>query len=117
MPMTASRTAQDKDFWTKMLSASKVKRILEKRGFDAEAFKRDYLSDRNRGPRRTQRPSDREIDAVEAFLKDGRYDSLLDALDTESRPRADSALRRVMAWKAQGGVKHIRRARGARPSA
>ena len=37
------------------------------------------------------------------------YEKFLDRLDTESRPKADSALRRVLTWKGQGGVKTIRR--------
>jgi len=98
-----------KDFWTKMLSAAKVKRILEKRGFDPDAFRKDYLADTNRGPRKASKPTDKEINAVEAFLKSGDYDGYLRALETKSRPKADSALRRVVAWRSQGGVKTIRR--------
>ncbi|MCP5044968.1 MAG: hypothetical protein GY944_28400 [bacterium] len=107
--MAVKKKASGKDFWSKMLSAHKVKRILEKRGFDAEAFRRDYESDTNRGPRRAARPNDREVNAVEAFLKTGDYPSLLSALGTKSRPKADAAIRRVVAWKGQGGVKSVRR--------
>jgi len=107
--MAARRKATSKDFWGKMLSAQKVKRILEKRGFDAEAFRKDYESDTNRGPRRAARPSDREINAVEAFLKSGDYPQLLSSLNTRSRPKADAAIRRVVSWKGQGGVKAVRR--------
>jgi hypothetical protein len=105
--MTARRTT--KEFWTKMLSAAKVKRILDNRGFDPEAFRRDYEADTNRGPRKTAKPSEKEINAVEGFLKTGDYTAYLKALDSKSRPKADSALRRVVAWKGQGGVKTIRR--------
>ena len=105
--MAAQKTT--KDFWNKMLSAAKVKRILEKRGFDSDAFRRDYEADTNRGPRKAAKPSEKEINAVESFLKTGDYDLYLKALDTNSRPKADSALRRVVAWKGQGGVKTIRR--------
>lgn len=101
--MAVRRKASSKDFWSKMLSAQKVKRILEKRGFDAEAFRRDYESDTHRGPRRASKPSDREINAVEGFLKSGDYPALLSALNTKSRPKADAAIRRVVAWKGQGG--------------
>jgi hypothetical protein len=101
-----------RDFWSKMLAARKVRRILEKRGFDAEAFRKDYELDTNRGPRKASKPSEKEINAVEGFVKSGDYEKLLDRLDTESRPKADSALRRVLTWKGQGGVKTIRR-RGA----
>lgn len=107
--MAAKKKASGKDFWGKMLSAHKVKRILEKRGFDSEAFRRDYETDSNRGPRKAARPSDREINSVEAFLKSGDYPGLLTSLGTKSRPKADAAIRRVVTWKGQGGVKAIRR--------
>lgn len=107
--MAARKKTGSKDFWSKMLSAHKVKRILERNGVDAEAFRRDYESDTNRGPRRAARPADREITAVEAFLKSGDYPNLLSALGTKSRPKADAAIRRVVAWKGQGGVKSVRR--------
>lgn len=105
----AAKGKGGKDFWGKMLSAQKVKRILEKRGFDAEAFRRDYESDTNRGPRRATRPSDKEVNSVEGFLKTGDYHALMVALGTKSRPKADAAIRRVVAWKGQGGVKTVRR--------
>ncbi len=107
--MAAKRTGGGKDFWSKMLSAQKVKRILEKRGFDAEAFRKDYESDTNRGPRRASRPSDKEVNSVEGFLKTGDYPGLMTALGTKSRPKADAAIRRVVTWKGQGGVKTVRR--------
>ncbi len=110
--MAGKGKASKKDFWDKMLSAHKVKRILEKRGFDAEAFRRDYETDSNRGPRKASRPSDREISAVEAFLKSGNYPGLLSSLGTGSRPKADAAIRRVVTWKGQGGVKTARRKSG-----
>ena len=110
--MAARKKATEKDFWTKMLSGNKVRRILEKRGFDAEAFRKDYEADNNRAPRKSPRPSEKEIDGVEAFMKSGNYDQFLKALGTQSRPKADSALRRVVAWKGRGGIKTIRRRTG-----
>ena len=107
--MAAKKTSGGKDFWTKMLSAQKVKRILEKRGFDAEAFRRDYETDTNRGPRRASRPSDKQVNSVEGFLKTGDYHGLMQAIGTKSRPKADAAIRRVVAWKGQGGAKTARR--------
>lgn len=98
-----------KNFWSKMLSAHKVKRILQKRGFDTEAFRRDYETDTNRGPRKASRPSDREISSVEAFLKSGDYPGLLSSLGTKSRPKADAAIRRVVTWKGQASAKAVRR--------
>ena len=110
--MATKRRVGSKDFWSKMLSAHKVKRILEKRGFDSEAFRRDYETDTNRGPRKASRPSEREINAVEAFLKTGDYPGLLTSLGTKSRPKADAAIRRVVTWKGQGGVRAVRRRTG-----
>lgn len=107
--MAIKKKASRKDFWTKMLSAHKVKRILEKRDMDPDAFRRDYESDTNRGPRKASRPSDREISSVEGFLKTGDYQDLMNALGTKSRPKADAAIRRVVAWRGQGGVKPVRR--------
>ncbi|HIG69207.1 MAG TPA: hypothetical protein EYG46_01195 [Myxococcales bacterium] len=107
--MAAKGSSSGKNFWTKMLSAQKVKRILEKRGLDPESFRKNYESDTNRGPRRASRPSDKEVNSVEAFLKTGDYPGLMTSLGTKSRPKADAAIRRVVAWKGQGGVKKRRR--------
>ena len=98
-----------KPFWNRMLSAWKVKRILESRGFDAESFRQDYEADTHRGPRRPGRPPEREISAVENFLKSGDYQSFMTSLETDSRPKADSALRRVVEWKGQDGIKAFRK--------
>ncbi|MGK0485010.1 MAG: hypothetical protein ACJAYI_000518 [Myxococcota bacterium] len=103
--VAAKGSSSGKNFWTKMLSAQKVKRILEKRGLDPESFRKNYESDTNRGPRRASRPSDKEVNSVEAFLKTGDYPGLMTSLGTKSRPKADAAIRRVVAWKGQGGVK------------
>jgi hypothetical protein len=101
------------EFWSKVLAAPKVKRILEKRGFSPEAFQRDYEADTSRGPRSPQRPSRTQIDAVEAFQQSGDFDALKRALSTESSAVANSSLRRVMQFKALGGVKTVRRRTGA----
>jgi len=70
--MTAHKRSGRKspeEFWSKVLAAPKVKRILEKRGFDPEAFRRDYEADTTRGPRVPKRPTKQEMDAVEAFQR------------------------------------------------
>ena len=103
--MAAKGSSSGKNFWTKMLSAQKVKRILEKRGLDPESFRKNYESDTNRGPRRASRPSDKEVNSVEAFLKTGDYPGLMTSRGTKSRPKADAAIRRVVACKGQCGVK------------
>lgn len=100
------------EFWSKVLSAPKVKRILQKRGFDAEAFRRDYEADTSRGPRTPKRPSNQQMDAVEAFQSNGDFEALKASLGTESAAVANSALRRVLQFKALGGKKAVRRPRG-----
>jgi hypothetical protein len=110
--MVAQRRSGKKsseEFWSKVLAAPKVKRILEKRGIDVEAFRRDYEADTSRGPRTPKRPSKQQMDAVEAFQKTGDFEALKRSLDTESAAVANSALRRVLQFKALGGVKTVRR--------
>ena len=74
--MTTQESKDPGEFWGKVLSASKVKRVLRKRGFDPEAFRRDYEADTSRGPRGPKRPSKTEMDAVGAFQKTGDFDAL-----------------------------------------
>ncbi len=109
--MAARRKAEKtpEEFWSKVLSAPKVKRILEKRGFSAEGFRKDYEADTSRGPRSPKKPTRAQMDAVEAFLESGDFESLKTALGTRSAAVANSALRRVLQFKAHGGVKTIRR--------
>jgi len=113
--MAAQRKSGKKtreEFWSKVLAAPKVKRILEKRGFDTEAFRRDYEADTSRGPRTPKRPSKQQMDAVEAFAQSGDFEAMKNSLGTESATVANSALRRVMQFKALGGVKTVRRRSG-----
>ena len=92
-----------------MLSAPKVKRILEKRGFSPDAFRKDYETDTSRGPRSPKKPSRSEMDAVEMFQETGDFDALKNSLGAKSPAVANSALRRVLQYKARGGIKTIRR--------
>jgi hypothetical protein len=113
--MAAQRKSGKKtpeEFWSKVLAAPKVKRILEKRGFDPEAFRRDYEADTSRGPRAPKRPTMQQMDAVETFQRTGDFDALKRSLATESAAVANSALRRVLQFKALGGVKSVRRRSG-----
>ena len=115
--MAARRTSSKKspeEFWSKVLAAPKVKRILENRGFSPEAFQRDYEADTSRGPRTPKRPNRAQIDAVEAFQQSGDFEALKRALNTGSSAVANSALRRVVQFMALGGVKTVRRRAGAR---
>jgi len=104
-----ARQKTPEEFWSKVLAAPKVKRILEKRGFDPDAFRRDYEADSSRGPRSPRRPSKQQMDAVEAFQRTGDFEQLKQSLGTESSAVANSALRRVVQFKALGGVKTVRR--------
>lgn len=113
--MTAQRGGGKKsaeEFWSRVLAGPKVKRILAKRGFDPEAFRRDYEADTSRGPRSPKRPTKQEMDAVEAFQRTGDFDELKTSLGTESAAVANSALRRVLQFKALGGVKTVTRRAG-----
>lgn len=108
--MTTGRREKTPDeFWGSVLSGPKVKRILERRGFSPEAFRKDYEADNSRAPRRISAPSRAEIDAVEAFQKSGDFEQLKRSLSTRSAAVANAALRRVVQYQAKGGVKTIRR--------
>jgi hypothetical protein len=115
--MAGSRREKTADeFWASVLSGPKVKRILERRGFSPDAFRRDYEADNSRAPRGVKAPSRFEIDAVEAFQKSGDFEKLKGVLSTRSAAVANAVLRRVLQYKAQGGVKTVRR-RSAPPPA
>jgi len=101
------------EFWSKVLAAPKVKRILERRGVSPDDFQRDYEADNSRGARTPKRPTRGQIDAVEAFQKSGDFEAFKRALSTNSSAVANSALRRVVQFKAMGGSKTIRRRGGA----
>jgi hypothetical protein len=109
MPVQRKAEKTPEEFWSKVLSAPKVKRILEKRGFSADGFRKDYEADTSRGPRAPKKPSKAQMDAVEAFQQTGDFEGLKLALATRSAAVANSALRRVLQYKARGGVKTIRR--------
>ncbi len=112
--MAARKTGQKSsdEFWSKVLSAPKVRRILENRGFSPEGFRKDYEADTSRGPRSPKQPNRAEMDAVEMFQETGDFEALKVALTTKSAAVANSALRRVLQFKAKGGVKTIRRRSG-----
>ena len=56
------------------------------------------------------------MDAVEAFQQSGDFEALKTALGTKSSAVANSTLRRVVQFKALGGVKTVRRRGGPRES-
>ncbi len=96
-------TKGKKEFWSKYtLSASKVKRILEKQGVNIAGFQHDYETERDRSyynykPRKV---SQTQIDAVEAFQQDGDFEALRRALHQNSAI-ATSTVRRVIQHKAE----------------
>lgn len=98
MAAKKSRAKADPDFWTKMLSASKVKRVLERRGFDPEAFRKDYESDNTRAPRSSLRPSAREIEAVAEYQRDWDVKALMARLNVKTKASALVVVDRVMRW-------------------
>ncbi len=49
------------------------------------------------------------MDAVERFQENGDFEALKQALGTRSAAVSNSALRRVLQFKAKGGVKTVRR--------
>ncbi len=104
-----NREKTPEEFWSGVLSGPKVKRILERRGFSPEGFRKDYEADNSRAPRRMKAPSRNQIDAVEAFERTGDFEALKRSLGAKSSAAANSILRRVLQYKAQGGVKTIRR--------
>lgn len=107
--MTSRKSKDPGDFWGKILSAARVKRILRKRGFGPEAFRRDYEADTSRGPRGFKRPSKTELDAVEAFQKNGDFEALKRTLDAASAAAASSVVRRVVQFQARAGARTGRR--------
>jgi len=78
-----------------------------------EFWSKDYEADTSRGSRTPKRPSRSQIDAVEAFQRSGDFEALKRALSTDSSAVANSTLRRVVQFKALGGVKTVRRQSGA----
>jgi hypothetical protein len=64
----------------RLLSESKVTRVLEGMGVDAKKFLREYAADRGRGPRGL---SDAAATAAERFLRDGDMAALKSALRTK----------------------------------
>ena len=99
--MARKKKAPKKDFWTKMLSATKVKRTLETIGVDSERFEASYLADTSRVSRRLLNPENFQVKAIEAFLESGDSHRLMEDLGTKNKQTANAAVSRVIQWKAQ----------------
>ena len=99
------------EFWeeSRLLSSNKVKRILKQRGFDTNAFAKDYIEDTSRGTRADRPPSAQQIEAVEIFLKDGDAENLKENLELKTSAAALNMVSRVQSYLASGGQKTIRR--------
>jgi len=80
----------------RLLSESKVKRVLESMDVDAARFLRLYAEDSSRRPRGSRPPSDSQVAAVRQWMKDHDYTALKKALATRNTTTADSVIRRVL---------------------
>jgi hypothetical protein len=94
------KKAPGKDFYEKMLSGSKVKRILEGMKVDPKRFQKLYESDTSRVSRKMRTPENYQVVAVQAFLESGDKRRLMKSLGTENRQTADAAVSRIIQWKA-----------------
>lgn len=82
----------------RLLSESKVLRVLAAMNVDAQEFQRRYAADTLRGPR-TLTPA--VVDAVERFAQSGDMEALKKALGTKSDATASKAVARVLADRAK----------------
>lgn len=80
----------------RLLSESKVKRVLESMGVDAEKFLRLYAADNSRRPRGSRPPSEAQVSAVRQWMKDHDFAALKKSLKAESTTTVDSVIRRVL---------------------
>lgn len=85
-------------FWSTVLQARKVKRVLEKNGCKPEVFQRDYEDDHQR-EHTPKKPSQKQVDAVEAFQVSGDLEALKHTLLTKSTPVANGIIRRVIQFE------------------
>ncbi len=84
----------------RLLSESKLTRVLEAMGVDAKRVLREYAADRGRGPRGL---SDAAAAAAERFLRDGDMAALKSALKTKHDGTAAKTVARfVQAQKGKG---------------
>ena len=80
----------------RLLSESKVRRVLSAMNVDAEKFMRLYAADSSRAPRGSRPPSSSQITAVKRWMKDRDYGGLKQALGTRNATTVDSVIRRVL---------------------
>jgi len=80
----------------RLLSESKVRRVLESMGVDSAKFLRLYAADSSRTPRGSRRPSDAQISAVRKWMRDHDLRALKKTLKTENTTTVDAVIRRVI---------------------
>ena len=88
--------ARKKNAKGRLLSESKIRRVLTAMNVDAEKFMRLYAADSSRAPRGSRPPSATQISAVKRWLKDRDYSALKRALGTRNATTVDSVIRRVL---------------------
>lgn len=80
----------------RLLSESKVRRVLDSMGVDAEKFLRLYAADSSRTKRGSRPPTDSQVTAVRQWMKDHDMAALRKSLKTENSTTVDSVIRRVL---------------------
>jgi hypothetical protein len=80
----------------RLLSESKVTRILDSMGVDTAKFLKLYAADSSRTPRGSRPPSAAQIAAVKQWMKDRDFRALKKALKVESTTTVDAVIRRVL---------------------
>ena len=88
--------ARKKNAKGRLLSESKIRRVLTAMNVDAEKFMRLYAADSSRAPRGSRPPSATQISAVKRWMKDRDYGALKQALGTRNATTVDSVIRRVL---------------------
>ena len=91
--MAAKRNPKGKG---RLLSESKVRRVLESMGVDAAKFLRLYAADVSRTKRGSRPPTEAEIAAVRQWMKDRDGAALRKSLKTNSTTTMDAVIRRVL---------------------
>jgi hypothetical protein len=80
----------------RLLSESKVKRVLESMDVDTAKFLRLYAEDVTRTKRGSKPPTDAQIAAVRQWMKDHDSAALRKSLKTGSTTTMDAVIRRVL---------------------
>ena len=79
---------KSQDFWDKLLSASKVKRILEAMDVNPAQFQKKYEGDTSRGPTGPRELTEKQLSAIKAFQKSGDVEALMKGTGKKSKQSA-----------------------------